>query len=437
MAAARSAAHTTRMHRHRARRRRVLAVAFGAALTAHAVALGIQDAAHQVPVRLRLAPPPARPDVRLSTAAIASAIPSAVTLVPAGSLAVVTLLEIVPGPGDAAAFTGLQPLPSVSVDLPGVRAADRGGGTVGGAATWTDRRDPDQTALRSQLWSDPDAYRAPRRDLDRRAATAEAVTRAPARAWGDRQVRRAARAGEVDPSRGDRDHNSGVGAAPAEAWRDADPVFDAAAGRTAQARRDGATQPSSDGALVDRGATAVDVQRHGAAGDDVSVAAASDQRNPDPYDLTPSRAGGHDGEGVAGEVAGNGALADGRAGGAGTGASRADTATGRGGTSVMATRTDPYLRELLRRLEGEITFPHDLKIDLRSGRVIAQLTLGADGRIGNITIKTSSGFDGFDQELRRALGALGKLGRVPAALLDGKIVLQVSVPYTFRNPMIR
>lgn len=425
------------MARHRARARRALAAALGAALGVHAVLLGLQDAVHGTEVRLRLgiAVDPAGAVAEPADAAPPGVAP--LTPAAADAVAVVTLLEIVPGPGDAAFFTGAHSLPSATADLPGASAADRGGGATGGADTWTGRRDTGQTPLRSQVWSDPDDYRAPRRDLDRRAATSEAVTRAPDKAWGDRQVRRTARAGEVEASRGDRADGTGAGAAADDSWRDADPVFDAAAGRTVQARRDGATQASRDGAMVDRGATAVDVQRHGATGDDIAVAAASDQRNPDPYDLTPTRAGGRDGEGVAGRVDDDGALDDGRTSRAGTGASRADTARGRGGTSVMATRTDPYLRELLRRLDGEITFPRDLKLDLRSGRVIAQLTLHADGRIEGISIKTSSGFDGFDDELARALRALGKLGKVPATLLDGKTSLEVHVPYTFRNPMIR
>ena len=71
-----------------------------------------------------------------------------------------------------------------------------------------------------------------------------------------------------------------------------------------------------------------------------------------------------------------------------------------------------------------------------SGRSIATLQLHADGRVSDITIVTSSGFAGFDAELRRALGAIGDLGPVPARLLDGRASLRVMVPYTFRNPVI-
>ena len=103
----------------------------------------------------------------------------------------------------------------------------------------------------------------------------------------------------------------------------------------------------------------------------------------------------------------------------------------------MASRTDPYLRELLRRLDGAVVFPHDLELDLRSGRVIAAMVVRADGEISSVTVTTSSGFDGFDQELVRALRAIGPLDPVPASLLAHARALRVIIPYTFRNPMIR
>ena len=104
---------------------------------------------------------------------------------------------------------------------------------------------------------------------------------------------------------------------------------------------------------------------------------------------------------------------------------------------MFASRTDPYLRELLRKIDKEIRFPRDLKLDLRSGRVIASMTLHADGSISDVVIATSSGYRGFDDELARVLRALRKLGHAPAALLDGRRAIKVMVPYTFRNPMIR
>lgn len=396
----------------RDRDRRAIALALGGAFLGHALMLAGQDAAHTpgLPVTTgvalalpdRAAPPATVPDFDAEPIAVIS-----LDMIDLAGLPV----SAVAGPGDAARFDAAHPMPRASADLPGTTAADRGGGAEGGAATWTGRRDPDQTALRAQLWNGADAYRAPRRDTHRRAATSEAIARAPEKDYGDRQARALARAGDPPAPRGDAD----------------------AAKPT---RADGATQPTGENAMVDRGATATDVTRHGKAGDDVSVAAASAETDPDPFDLTPARSGGAGGEGVRGAAKKDGALSDGR-GTRGTAATRASVARGSGGASVFASRTDPYLRELLRRLDREIEFPRDLKLDLRSGRVIAVLTLRADGTITGVAVATSSGYQGFDDELTRALKKVGALGEVPSTLLDGARSLKVMVPYTFRNPMIR
>jgi len=417
------------------RARRVLAVALAGAFLAHAVGLAIHDALHEPDARLvvALAPIGEPPPATAPTAWI-DLVPIAVVSLDAEQLARLPLAAV-PGPGDDAAWTGAHPAPDASADLPGARAADRGGGASGGPDTWTGRRDPDQTPLRAQPWNGAAVYRAPRQDLGRRAATREAIARAPEKAWGDRQARARAKAGAPDASRGDRADGAGAGngvlAAPGD-----DPTFEPAAGVTAPARADGATRATEEAAMVDRGTTATDVTRHGPTGDDVAAAAASSERNPDPFDLTPSRGGGsRDGEGVRGVTPARGALAD--AHGTGTAASTASVTRGNGGVSVFASRTDPYLRDLLRRLDRAIRFPRDLKLDLRSGRVIASLTLHADGSITDITVATSSGYRGFDDELTRALRAIGPLRHAPAALLDGRRAIKILVPYTFRNPMIR
>lgn len=405
-----------------------LAIALGGAFLAHVVVLVADDArgrdrgASAASSAARYTTPPT-PDT--------AELPTEIALVSLDAIDLAALpLVVVPGPGDAAGFDATSPMPRASADLPGDAAADRGGGDDGGWATWTGRRDRDQTALRAQLWSDPDRYRAPRQDLDRRAATTEAIARQPERTYGDRQVRARAKAGDAVASRGDRAEGVGAG----DGIATADGARAAAAGKSAPARADGATQVSPEAAMVDEGEAATDVTRHGAVSDDVAVAAASDQRDPDPYDLTPSRSGGTD-EGVRGESTRDGALADGR--GHSTGASRSAAATGKAASSIMASRTDPYLRELMRKLDDEIVFPRDLKLDLRSGRVIVTLALAADGKTSDLTVTLSSGYDGFDRELVRAIKAVGKLGKVPDRLLDGKRSLKLMVPYTFKNPMIR
>jgi len=412
--------------RRRTDRTPTLALAIGGALLAHVGVLVVEDQDRGGPPRLVIGEP-----IEPRDAASTAVAPTEIALIALDAIDLASRpLIVVPGPGDAAGFDATSPMPRASADLPGDTAADRGGGDLGGEVTWTGRRDADQTALRSQLWSDPDRYRAPRQDRDRRAATTEAITRQPDRTYGDRQVRARARAGDAAASQGDLAAGTGAGHGTATAAGD---DASAAAGRTTPAHADGATQLSPEAAMVDPGATATDVTRRGAVSDDVAVAAASDERDPDPYDLTPARSGG-EAEGVRGKRSADGALADGR--GRGTGASRSDAATGKAASSVMASRTDPYLRELMRKLDDEVVFPRDLKLDLRSGRVIVTLTLAADGKASDLTVTLTSGYPGFDKELVRALKAVGKLGKVPDRLLDGKRSLKLMVPYTFKNPMI-
>ena len=343
-------------------------------------------------------------------------------------------LDALLGVGDAASWSAAAPARPRSADLPGARAADRGGGADGGTATWTERRDrPDDAALRSRIWNAPDTYRTPRSPGRARAASPEAINR-DARAYGDRAPATQARDGAVAASVGG---ESGQGAPglpvlPAVAAPDA---TTGSPGETVPARVAGAPQPTREAAYVDPGAPAVDVRRKGATADDRAVAAASNQRRVDPFDLTPPRSGGdHDGEGVAGDAA-PGMVADGWRR-AGTAASRADTSEGPGDASTFATRQDPYFVELFRRLDRMIAYPRDLAIQMVSGRVVAIVTLRADGTVASIAVHAGSGHAAFDDQLTGALRRIGKLPPVPRALLDGRTELRVMIPYTFRSPMI-
>lgn len=366
-------------------------------------------------------------------------VPTAPTLTSAGlqGFGVVTVippalpLEAFLGTGDDAAGHGRAARPS-SADLPGDRAADRGGGGEGGADTWADRRDrADDAALRKQVWTSEQAYLAPRSPGDRAARSPEAITRAPEAAYGDRAPQRLARAGEDQARVGDA---TGPGAAGLPTAVGVDDARAGQPGATAPARVDGATATAREAAYVDRGARAVDVARRGATADDRAVAAASDQRRPDPFDLTPPRAGGGRGEGVRG-VAGPGVAADGW--GQGTAASRAESPSGDDGAPTYASRRDPYFLELFRRLDQRIEYPHELALAMTSGRVVAAIVLRADGSIADIALHAGSGYDAFDREVTDALKAIGKLPPVPAGLLEGRAALRVRIPYTFKNPMIQ
>lgn len=417
----------------RARRRghgwQALAIALGANLAA----VPILDAIHvragaRPPAAAPVATPPAEagasPESRPST-------PAAIVLVDARVPAL--SLSAILGPEDAARFGRGRARPRAA-EVPGERPADRGGGASGGVATWTERRDrADDAALRSRLWSSETAYRAPRADDGRVASSPEALDRRAERTYGEREPRPRARDGAAEASRGDA---TGTGAGelsvpvgPEASARASSP------GADAPARADGATVRVREAAMVDEGDAAVDAVRDGPARGDRAVAAASDQRRPDPFDLTPPRAGGAPGgEGVAGVTA-PGMVAD--------GGRTAGTAAARWGSdddqdrATYATRSDPYFVELFRRLDREVVFPRELAIDLKSGRVVASVVLEADGDLSAIAVHASSGYAGFDEALTRALHRVGSLGPVPPALRRERASLRVLIPYTFRSAMIR
>jgi TonB family protein len=344
-------------------------------------------------------------------------------------------VEAILGPGDAVGIANTHPMPRASADLPGKLAADRGGGATGGATTWTGRRDKaDDVALRAEVWTGGVDYRTAHRDTDRAPRAPEALKRSPDRDYGDRASAPRASAGAIAASIGDAAAGTGGGQGELPSWRDADPLFDLPAGRTTPARTDGTPRPTRSDALATVGETSDDVLRRGKAGDDRSVTAASDQRNPDPFDWTQARSGGTTGEGVAGPRRGPGALRDGR--GRGDGATRADVGAGAADLSITADRQDPYFRELYRQLDRLVEFPRDLALDLQSGWLIGVMTVDPRGGISGITIERSSGQAGFDSSLDRALRQVS-LGPVPAKLLDGHRSLRVRIPYTFRNPLVR
>jgi TonB family protein len=344
-------------------------------------------------------------------------------------------LDAVLGVGDTTT-TGAAPARPDSTDLPGDQAADLGGGGVGGTATWTERRDrADDAALRRRMWNSPDAYRSPRAAGGRRAATTEAITRAPASTYGDRAPAPLALDGAAAASTGD---TTGAGSRglPVVAAATAPDTTAGSDGATTPRRVEGAARANREAAHVDPGERAVDIQRKGPVADDRAVAGASDQRRVDPFDLTPPRSGGtHEGENVAGSIAAPGMLADGW--GRGTSASRSPDDDGTGGDPTFATRQDPYFTDLFRRLDRMIEYPRDLRIRMISGRVVALVTLRADGKLGDVTVHAGSGHAAFDDALTGALREIGKLGPVPRALLEGRGELRVMIPYTFRSPMIR
>jgi TonB family protein len=402
------------------------------AIAVHAIAIAIFA---WITISTReIAAPPAS-DERADAPATAAATPGAAN----ASTATFAFLDVDvaqvprapwPGPGDALGGDA-TPLPRARVDLPGDRAADRGGGAPGGPTAWSGRRDHD-ILLRGEPWNGGDAYRTAHDHPRAAPRTTEAIHRAPIADTGDRARAQAGAPGEDRASRGDA---SGQGGADAPRIAStADPIFDAPAGRTAPARTPGASRDQAHDAYADVGERANDVQAHGAPGDDRAVAASSDRMRVDPYDLTPASAGGAD-RGVRGASGSGASTEGGRA--PGTASSRADARAGDGGLTVTAAPEDPFFRDFLRRLEGAVVFPRELAIDMRTGRVIASFHVGADGTIRDLRVEVPSAYPAFDHALVAALRHLGTLGPVPRRLLGEAAEIRVRVPFTFANPMIR
>lgn len=402
--------------------------AIAVAALAHAALFTLFDDVLLETARLRLGvasiPPAAAERTPTATALDPQAVGLIAALPPALSL------DAILGAGDDLGGTGRTARPS-DADLPGDRAADRGGGADGGAETWADRRDrADDAALRKQVWTSDHAYLAPRSAGRRPAASPEAIARRLDRTYGDREPRPLAVPGGPAATVGDA-RGVGNGGVPTSTGDDA--ARRGRAGATDPLRRAGATTRVREAAFVDPGERAVDVARRGPTSDDRAVAASSDQRRPDPFDLTPPRSGGTAGEGVRG-VAAPGIATDGW--GAGTEASRAFAEPGDGGAATYASRRDPYFLELFRKLDQRIVYPRELAIALVSGRVVAQLTLRADGTVRDLGLHASSGHPQFDDQVTGALRAM-KLGPVPSAILAGRGEVRVRIPYTFKSPVIQ
>lgn len=345
---------------------------------------------------------------------------------------------VVAGPGDTADFRGQHPMPGADLDMPGRAPAAHGGGAAGGTASWTGRQDAHD--IQSQTWSDPDRNLLPRTDTGARERSPEAIARAPERAYGDRtERRRKAREGHVAGRTGTDsggDHGAPTGIE-GERWDEADPWFDAARSRRDQ-RAEGSTRATPATALTDRGTPATDTHRKGAAADDRSTIAASDATEPLAFEMTRNRAGGRTGgDGVAGARPGAGVSARSQRRGAGTAATSAPVPAGPGGTSVRAARTNPYFRSMYERLDGRIEYPRELALRMEQGEVTVTFRLLADGRVADITVSSSSGFDAFDREVTEAIRDEAPYGRVPAAVLGGRTEVLVRAPYAFRNRMIR
>lgn len=350
------------------------------------------------------------------------------------------LLEPRSGPADQVGTDDSHPFPSADIDLPGVRAAGRGGGAEhAGADSFTGRRDPD--TLRVQFWTDPSRYLVPhRKSDDARSSSPEWLARREKSGYGDREPRRRATDGAdlaLDGTAG----ATGTGGVADQAernWRDADPRFDAGRAPLVAQRIPGVAR-SGQRVMVDTGAPATEASKVGALRDPVDSASASNARTTGPLELSrPSSGGRAEDGGVDRARPGAGPSATSPHRGDGTAATTSHLTTGRGRESMRAARTDPYFRRLFERLDRVIVFPRELALALEQGQVVVTFSLSVgDGVIGNVRVVKSSGFAEFDNELVRALGAVGPLGPVPRALRGRASHLAVTAPYAFKSPLIR
>ena len=347
------------------------------------------------------------------------------------------LLAASPGPADQAGFDKEHPLPSATIDLPGTRAAGRGGGEQGGVPSFSGRRHHDQ--LRSQIWNGLDRYQVPHLRTGETSSTPEALARLPQPGFDARKSRaRRARAGAERAQTGEEgaDGDGGEVEVVDRAWRDADPRLDTGPAAMHVERKTGSTEPGQELPLVDRGATAIETERLGRASDADSAAAASSERDPMPLELTRPSAGGQD-SGVRGARAASGTAPGSPVTGSGTAATPAELAPGAGRPSLRAHRQDPYFRRMYERLDSIVKYPRDLALALEQGEVVVTFTLLANGSVGDVRVLKSSGFEEFDDELQRALRVAAPFGPVPVALRGRSDRIGVTAPYRFSSPLIR
>jgi TonB family protein len=302
--------------------------------------------------------------------------------------------------------------------------------------SFTGRRDRDQ--LRSQIWNGLARYQVPHLRNAASSSTPESLARMPKPGFEARRSRaRRARAGSESAQLGiaGADGTGGRVDQVDRSWRDADPRLDTGPAAMHYQRQDGSTEPGRSRPLVDRGPEAVETERPGPARDEDSASAASSERDPMPLELTRPSAGGTD-DGVRGVRAAGIAPGSPERGG-GTAATRADLAPGPGRPALRAHRQDPYFRRMYQRLDSIIRYPRDLALELEQGEVVVAFTLFADGSIGDLRLLKSSGFEGFDDELTRALRVAAPFGPVPLSLRGRSDRVAVTAPYRFSSPLIR
>jgi len=361
-------------------------------------------------------------------------IPRAPALVPAlpGDLQ-----PAVPGAADVATREHASPMPRADLDVPDVHAATRGGGGQGGPDTWTGRHD--RESLRAQWWNDPDHYQLPRRRTGAYRSAEESIAQLPRPGLDqqDRQATRRARVGTTDAQ-----------VAPPRGSEQLDPRWDEGGAGQGDPNASGATATrlTEDGAvvvrrgrpLVEEGRAATETKRRGELSDDTDAAQASNERLPDPLDLTRPRHRGVSGEDVAGSASGPGLSARTRREVGGDGGSRADLDQIDGGRAATEARLqDAYFRRLYARVLDRVAFPPHLAVAFEQGEVVVSFTLHTNGSVAEVRVSRSSGYQEFDAAVVTAVRQAAPYGRVPEVIRQGRDMIKVNAPFAFDNPLIR
>jgi TonB family protein len=354
--------------------------------------------------------PPQRPTILIGLT-VAAPRPDTVAIAALGPPVVLPI-----GAADFFTPTPRSPAPRSDVEIPDDRRAALGGGAAGASSAWTGRGDREE--LRAQPWNDPSSYRLPHERTAHERSTREAETRL--------------RDPGLDATRRDPGPTLRRGTAEQAA---AAPGPGPAPGPEATSARavEGAARADRARPFVPSGAPAVDTTAHAAARDDRATAQASDERHPEPFDLTTPRAGGRD-EGVAGPSAGGPSAEE---TGHDDGGTRLEVPVGAGQPATRARLQDSYFRALYARVLARVRWPRALALAFEQGEVVVAFTLNRDGSVADVRVSRSSGFAEFDDAVVAAIRTASPFGPVPASIAEGRSGVRVNAPFVFDNPLIR
>lgn len=343
-------------------------------------------------------------------------IPIALSVVPPSASSKIPGLsvELPLGPADFVTSAPMSPAPRADVDIPEPQRAALGGGASGAASAWTGRHDREE--LRVQPWNDPFAYRIPRVRTASARATGEALNRLPEPGLAasererTRRVRRAAAPGRPQAGAGGRESA----------------LVRAVFGELG-------TEPTRP--FVARGPKAVEAAEHAPVQDNAAAAQASDERHPEPFDLTMARGGGN-ASGVSGPHSALGPSASEH--GRGDGGTPLDVPAGAGQAATRARLQDAYFRALHARVMARVKWPPALAMAFEQGEVLVDFTLNRDGAVVEIRVARPSHFTEFDEAVVTAIRAAAPFGPVPAAVASTATGgVRVNTPFLFDNPLIR